>query len=438
MSTGIRIGDKTETKGIRVLIVDDEEHIRVSLPELLSYLGFGFEVDTAASGEDALRKLGDNRFDIVFVDIKMPGINGMELLSKVREEYPDVSVIMITAYATVDNAVEAVKLGAYDFLRKPYDIDEMKISINRLLEKRKLEEEHKKAQEALRNSHNELERKVEERTTELSKANLLLKQEIIERKQAEEEIRKLNEELEQRVLQRTAQLEAANSELESFSYSVSHDLRAPLRIISGFSKIVFEDYADKVDDEGKRLLNTIQDSTKKMDNLINDLLALSRIGRKDVELSDIDMDKLVKTVFDEVKVTNPEKKLQFNIKPLLPAHGDPGMIYQVFFNLLSNAIKFTKLKEAAVVEVGSYSDGSKNVYYVKDNGVGFDMQYANKLFCAFQRLHTEKEFEGTGIGLAIVKRIVNRHDGKIWAEGKINEGATFYFTLPNQQINERL
>jgi light-regulated signal transduction histidine kinase (bacteriophytochrome) len=166
-----------------------------------------------------------------------------------------------------------------------------------------------------------------------------------------------------------------------------------------------------------------------MGTLIDDLLSLSRIGRKEIERSKIDMDKLAKTVFDEIKATVPERGIQFDIKPLPPAYGDEGLLHQVFFNLLFNAIKFTRFKENAILQLGGYVEGTENVYYVKDNGVGFDMQYADKLFGAFQRLHGE-QFEGTGIGLATVQRIIHRHGGRIWAEGKVNEGATFYFTLP--------
>ncbi len=385
MQTECKVLDKSGIKDIRVLVVDDEEYVRLSLRELLSY--FGYQVVTATNGEDALRKLEQGRFDVAFVDVKIPEMNGIQLLARIKERFPDVSVIMMTGYATVENAIDAVKLGAYDFLRKPYDIEEVRVSINRLLEKRRLEEEHKKAEEVLQKTLAELEKKTEE-------------------------------------------LEEANTELESFSYSVSHDLRAPLRAIIGFSKILIEDYADKVGDEGRRLLNIIQDNTKKMENLIDDLLALSRIGRKEILLSDIDMYKLAETVFNEVKTLNPERNIKFQIKPLPHVRGDEGLIRQVFFNLFSNAVKFTKTKENAIIEVGGYDEGSRCVYYVKDNGVGFNMEYSDKLFNAFQRLHSEDEFEGTGIGLAIVKRIIIRHKGKIWAEGKENEGATFYFSLP--------
>jgi two-component system sensor kinase len=193
---------------------------------------------------------------------------------------------------------------------------------------------------------------------------------------------------------------------------------------------VLDEYADKIDDEGKRLLNVVRDSTKKMGALIDDLLALSRIGRKDIEFSKVDMNKLIGAVYEEIRTTMSESHFQFNIGQLPSTYGDPIMIHQVFTNLLNNAIKFTGTRDTAVIEVGGWNEDGENVYYVRDNGVGFDMQYVDKMFGAFQRLHSDKEFGGTGIGLAIVQRIILRHGGRIWAEGKVNEGATFYFTLP--------
>jgi signal transduction histidine kinase len=281
----------------------------------------------------------------------------------------------------------------------------------------------------------QLSRAFDRMTIELKESFGGLEKEIAKRKRAEEEVRKLNAELEQRVRDRTAQLEAANKELEAFSYSVSHDLRAPLRAIDGFSRILLEDYIENLDEEGKRVLSVIRNNTQKMGQLIDDLLLFSRLGRQELRASGIDMGKLAKAVSEELKLAVPERKLKFTINTLIPAQGDQAMIRQVFVNLLSNAVKFTRPKEIAVIEVDGRSERNENVYTVKDNGVGFDMQYVNKLFGVFQRLHSSEEFEGTGVGLAIVQRIIHRHGGRVWAEGKINKGATIYFSLPEKEVD---
>jgi PAS domain S-box-containing protein len=249
---------------------------------------------------------------------------------------------------------------------------------------------------------------------------------ITERKKAEEEIKKLNFDLERH----TRQLEAANKELEAFSYSVSHDLRAPLRAIDGFSRMFLEDHLDKLDEEGSRLINVIRNNTQKMGALIDDLLAFSRLGRRQVEPSNIDMTRLAKAVFQELRVGESDRVIELTVNSLPPAMGDPTMLRQVLVNLLSNAIKFTAPRESASIEVSSHLENGQNIYSIKDNGVGFDMQYAGKLFGVFQRLHSTDEFDGTGVGLAIVNRIVSRHGGRVWAEAKVNQGATFYFALP--------
>jgi PAS domain S-box-containing protein len=253
---------------------------------------------------------------------------------------------------------------------------------------------------------------------------------VTEQKKAEALIQRVNEELEERVAQRTVSLEAAVKELEAFSYSVSHDLRAPLRAVSGFSNALLDSYSGQLDTDGKRYLSRIQENTAIMGQLIDDLLEFSKLNRQQMAHNRVDMDLLISSVADDLREVHPEREYSLVLGKLTAASGDRSMIRQVLINLLSNAIKFTQNNAEARIEVGSHSEGAENVYYVRDNGAGFDMQYIEKLFGVFQRLHSTKEFEGNGVGLALTQRIVQRHGGRIWAEGEVNVGATFYFTLP--------
>ncbi len=261
---------------------------------------------------------------------------------------------------------------------------------------------------------------------------LEINRDITERKRVEKEIQRLNQELEQRVRQRTAQLEAANTELEAFAYSVSHDLRAPLRGIDGWSLALLEDYRDQLDPQARQYLDTVRAEAQRMGRLIDDLLQLSRVTRSDMQSERVDLSALAQTVTTRLRAEQPGRQVELIIQPGLAAHGDPRLLEIVLTNLFSNAWKFTGQRPTAHIEFGRTEVKGRQAFFMCDNGVGFDMAFAQKLFGAFQRMHKLSEYPGTGIGLATVQRIVHRHGGRVWAEAQVGQGATFYFTLEEE------
>lgn len=295
-----------------------------------------------------------------------------------------------------------------------------------ILTRAQIEEGMRKAQELLGMTN-------EEQRVEIEQLVEDLHGQIRKRQQTDEEIRQLNEELENRVQERTAALEETNRELESFTYSVSHDLRAPLRHMDGFSKMLQEQYGTGLPDDGQHYLKRIRDAALHMSTLVEDLLHLSRIGRQALRRKTVSMSTIVQDARDEVLTECQGREIEWRIESLPDAEGDAGLMRLVATNLISNAVKFTRNKKRAVIEIGSRSDPSgETIYFVRDNGAGFDPRYADKLFGVFQRLHRQDEFEGTGVGLATVQRIIHKHGGKVWAESQPNQGATFYLTLGNR------
>lgn len=289
---------------------------------------------------------------------------------------------------------------------------------------------------ALELSEEALDAKNEEKNViaiKLAKAVKELSFQIAEKEKRADELFVINEELAYQIREkekRTVELEEANKELESFSYSVSHDLRAPLRAISGFSEVLAEDYINQLDDDAKLLFSEIIRNAKKMGDLIDNLLEFSRLSKQDIFRGTINLNELVENIIADLTRHEPKRKINITVQELPAVEGDKNMLNQLFYNLVSNSFKYTGRKENAIIEIGSFFRNGKQVFYVKDNGAGFDPRYYNKLFGVFQRLHSSFEFEGTGVGLAIVQKITIKHGGEVWAEGEVGEGACFYVSLP--------
>jgi signal transduction histidine kinase len=365
----------------KILIVDDKPENLLALKKVLQDLDI--ELVEASSGNEALKATLHNTFALALLDIQMPDMDGYELASILREEEKTAHLpfIFISAVYTDNlNVFKGYEKGAFSFITKPFQPEILINKVNFFIDKHR--------------------------------------QQI--------ELFELNRNLETK----NQELKTINKELESFSYSVSHDLRAPIRAINGYSSILQDEFSDKLEGEATELLKSISANAIKMGTLIDQLLDFSRLGRKEMISTEIDMNLIVRSAMNDVcGHSSPQRKL-IRVEQLPPTTGDAGLLKQVWINLISNGLKYSGAQPDSAVHISSSTNGNENIYIIKDNGAGFDMKYYNKLFGVFQRLHSETEFEGTGVGLAIVHRIVTRHGGKVWAESEIGKGATFYFSLP--------
>jgi signal transduction histidine kinase len=360
----------------RILIVDDEVPVMTALRNTLE--DEGYQAEGVSSGTKALQILKEGGVDLMLTDLMMPKMDGITLVGRALAIDPFLGAIVMTGHGTISTAVGAMKEGAFDYITKPFKLNAILPVLERALGVRRL--------------------KIQ------------------------------NAELEKRIRDRSAELEAANKELEAFSFSVSHDLRTPLRAISGMADLLMTSKSDPLPPEVRRRIEMIHKGTREMDKLIDDLLAFSRSGSHPVARVPVDLEEMVRTVFSELVTDHGAEII---VRPLPPVEADEAMLRQVVVNLLSNALKFSRGTDQPRIEVGVDGTSAESfpIFYVRDNGVGFDMDDSHKLFGVFQRLHHSREFEGTGVGLATVRRIVERHGGRIWAAAAPGQGATFYFTL---------
>lgn len=457
--------------GAEILIAEDSQ---TQAEQLTHYLrSRGYTVTVARDGKQALAAALRSKPAMIITDVVMPEMDGYTLCTMIKSlpALQHVPVVLLTSLSRPQDIVKGLECSADSFIRKPYDDKYLLSRVEYILtnvELRKTErlqvgvqlqfggqshfitaekqqildllistyegavqinEELEIKQQELQQAKETLEARVADRTAELARTNEQLQVELVERKRAEEQIQRLNEDLERRVAERTAQLAAANDELEAFSHSVSHDLRAPLRHINGFAGALIEEHGSQLQPEAQHLLKRIQEVTQKMARMIDDLLNLARLDRRSMALQITPLNSLVENVRHDLESETAGRKIDWRVGSLPSVNCDPGLIQQVLVNLLSNAVKYTRRRERAVIEVGQSRIDGQLVLFVRDNGAGFNPKYADKLFGTFQRLHGDEEFEGTGVGLATVQRILRKHGGRIWAEAEINKGATFYFSL---------
>lgn len=377
---------------IRVLVVEDNPGDADLVAERLHEVkGARFETvreETLAGGVD---RASSEPFDVILLDLGLSDSQGFDTFARMQQASDHVPIVVFTGLDDENLCLEAVRKGAQDYMIKN------QLSGPLLARALRYAIERKRITTALRAS--------------------------------EEQVRRLNAELEQRVQERTAALEAAVQELESFAYSVSHDLRSPLRAIDGFAQILLTEYAEALPEQPRHYLRLVSDNVRQMGRLVDDLLRFARINRQSVHWETIAPADLVRRCLEELQAEREGRQVEIEVGTLPECYADSRLLRDVWLNLLHNALKFTRTRTPARIEVGSTTRNGDTVYFVRDNGVGFDMRYAGKLFGVFQRLHRMEEYEGTGIGLALVQRILQRHDGRIWVEAVPDQGATFYFTL---------
>jgi two-component system NtrC family sensor kinase len=411
----------------RILAVDDSPTYLQALAAQLAQ--DGYEVALASSGEEALDLLAVQTFDCILMDLMMPGLSGQEACRRIKASSAtrDIPLMMLTALEERGAMLEGMSAGADDYIPKSSDFEVLRARLRAQLRRRQFEDENRRIREKL--LIREMEATEARAARELAEARADLLADL-EEKNAELHATRLRLE-ETLAVMTSAKLAAdeANRELESFSYSVSHDLRAPLRAIDGFTSFLQEECAGQLDPKGIEYLTRVRACTVTMQELIEGLLSLSRVARGEVVREDVDLTRIALRIGTRLQESSPNRKVNLVVQEGLAARGDPRLLTAVLENLLGNAWKFTSKSAEARIEVGLAEEAGQAVFFVRDNGAGFDQAYAHKLFGAFQRLHAASDYEGTGIGLATVQRIVRRHGGRIRAEGEVGRGATFYFTI---------